>query len=57
MWDRIASFLYEIGQLERTPRSGYALLGQPEQSVAAHTYRVAMTAWALARSDGRADVS
>lgn len=48
-WDRIADFLFEVGQLSRTPRSGYALLRLTEQNVADHSFRVAMIALTLAR--------
>lgn len=51
-----AAFLYEMGQLKNTPRSGWLLLGirQPE-SVAEHSFRVAMVGMILAAMDG-ADV-
>jgi len=35
-----AKFLYEVGMLQRTPRSGFAFLGSGKQSVAEHTYRM-----------------
>lgn len=48
--DRIANFLFEVGMLKRTPRSGWQFLaGSTGESVADHSFRVAMIAFALAR--------
>lgn len=52
---RVVDFLFEAGMLARTPRTGYALLGSGEQSVAEHSHRVALTGYALAQLDGSAD--
>jgi putative hydrolase of HD superfamily len=54
--DRIANFLFEMGMLKRTPRTGWQFLGSGEESVAEHSFRTAMIAYVLARVDGRADV-
>lgn len=45
----VAQFLFEMGHLKHTPRSGWLLLGigQPE-SVAEHSFRVGMVGMALA---------
>lgn len=51
-----ARFLFEVGALESTPRSGYALLRVAPQSVAAHSYRQAMIAFVLARSMSGVDL-
>lgn len=52
-----AAFLYEMGHLKRLPRAGWLLLGVPQpESVAEHSFRVAMTGMTLAALDG-ADVS
>lgn len=48
-FERIAQFLFEAGQLARTPRSGYALLRSGEQSVAEHAHRTATIAFVLGR--------
>jgi putative hydrolase of HD superfamily len=50
--DRIADFLFEIGMLKRTPRTGWQFLaGAESESVADHSFRVAMIAFALARME------
>jgi len=55
-WDRVAELLHEVGHLSRTARSGYALLRQPGQSVAAHSFRVAFIALVLA-DQGEVDLA
>lgn len=47
--DRIADFLFEMGMLKRTPRTGWQFLGTGEESVAEHSFRTAMIAYTLAR--------
>ena len=42
------NFLFEAGMLSRLPRSGFAFLGSGKQSVAEHSFRMTMTAFALA---------
>lgn len=44
----IINFLHETGMLAEIPRSGFAFLGSGKQSVAEHSFRVALTAYALA---------
>ena len=41
-------FLHEVGMLANTPRSGFAFLGSGKQSVAEHSYRMALTGFVLA---------
>ena len=53
----IANFLYEVGMLNRTPRSGFQFLGSGEQSVAEHTNRTMYIAYVLGKLDGTVDVS
>ncbi len=53
----VANFLFEVGILARTPRSGFHLLGSGDQSVAEHTNRVTFIAYALAMMDGVVDVA
>lgn len=45
----IVNFLHEIGMLSQIPRSGFAFLGSGQQSVAEHSFRVTLTAYALAK--------
>ncbi len=54
--DRIVEFLFEVGMLKRTPRSGWQFLsGAESESVAEHVFRATMTAYVLARMDGDVD--
>lgn len=51
----IANFLFEVGMLAKTPRSGFHFLGTGEQSVAEHVNRTAFIGYALAQMDGTVD--
>ena len=53
----IVNFLFEIGMLKRTPRSGLQFLGSGNESVAEHSFRVVMIAYALAKIDPEVDES
>ncbi len=53
--DRIANFLFEMGMLKRTPRTGWQFLGSGQESVAEHIFRTTMIAYVLARLAGDAD--
>jgi putative hydrolase of HD superfamily len=53
--ERIVEFLFEVGMLKRTPRSGWQFLGAGSESVAEHAFRAAMIAFVLARLDGEVD--
>ncbi len=53
--DRIADFLFEAGMLKRTPRTGWQFLGSGTESVAEHTFRTAVIAFALARLSPEVD--
>jgi putative hydrolase of HD superfamily len=46
---RIANFLFEVGMLKRTPRTGWQFLGSGDESVAEHIFRTTMIAYVLAR--------
>src|SRR3989344_3944411 len=52
----VVDFLYEVGILAKTPRSGFFFLGSGEQSVAEHTNRTAYIGYCLARLAGDVDV-
>ena len=43
----IANFLFELGMLKRTPRSGFQFLGSGGESVAEHSFRAACIAYVL----------
>ena len=45
--ERATAFLFECGLLKRIMRTGYAFLGQGKESVASHTFGVAMAALML----------
>jgi putative hydrolases of HD superfamily len=46
--EKIVNLLNEIGMLAHIPRSGFAFLGSGRQSVAEHSYRMTLVAYALA---------
>jgi len=49
----IADFLFEVGMLKRTPRSGFQFLGTGKETVAEHSLRCAVIGYVLARMSGR----
>lgn len=52
----IADFLFEVGMLKRTPRSGFQFLGTGDETVAEHSLRCAVIGFVLARMSGELDV-
>jgi len=56
--DRVTNFLFEVGMLKRTPRSGWHFLpGAEGESVAEHVFRMTIVAWALARLEPEIDAN
>lgn len=53
----IVNFLFEVGMLAKTPRSGFFFLGSGEQSVAEHVNRVSYIGFVLASMDRSVDIS
>ena len=53
--DKVADFLFEVGILARTPRSGFFFLGSGEQGVAEHINRVCYVGYCLAEMAGDVD--
>lgn len=51
----VAHFFFEMGMLKRTARSGFQFLGSGKESVADHSFRVAIIGFALARLSGHED--
>lgn len=49
---RLADLLFEVGMLQKTPRSGFQFLGSGVQSVAEHSFRTAVIGYVLARMTG-----
>jgi len=45
----LIDLFHEVGMLECTPRSGFAFLGSGQQSVAEHSFRMTVIAFALAK--------
>ncbi|NCD24350.1 MAG: HD domain-containing protein [Deltaproteobacteria bacterium] len=54
-WKRLADFIFELGMLRKTPRTGYQFLGSGAENVAEHSFRTAMIGYVLASKAG-ADV-
>ena len=52
---KITNYLFEVGILANTPRSGFYFLGSGKQSVAEHINRVCYIGHALALMDGQVD--
>lgn len=53
---RIIEFLFEVGMLKKTPRTGYQFLGSGKESVADHSFRTAVIGYILANKVYGADV-
>jgi len=51
----IADFLFEVGMLQKTPRSGYQFLGSGCESVAEHILRTIYIGYSLCKMDDQAD--
>jgi len=49
---RLADFLFEVGMLRKTPRTGYQFLGTGKENVAEHSFRTAGVGYGLARQAG-----
>jgi putative hydrolase of HD superfamily len=54
---KITNFLFEVGILAKTPRSGFYFLGTGDQTVAEHINRVSYIGYMLALMDGTVDIS
>lgn len=54
---QITNFLFEVGILSKTPRSGFHFLGTGNQTVAEHVNRVSFIGYILALMDGKVDLS
>jgi putative hydrolases of HD superfamily len=51
----IVNFFFELGMLKRTPRSGFQFLRSGHESVAEHSFRMALIGYTLARLTPQAD--
>ncbi len=54
---RAAEFLFEVGMLKKTMRTGFQFLGTGGESVADHSFRTAVIGYALASEEPDADRS
>ncbi len=45
----VVNFFFEMGMLKKTPRSGFQFLGSGKESVADHSFRVAIIGYAMAK--------
>ncbi len=57
MIKRTVEFLFEVGMLKKTPRTGYQFLGSGRESVADHSFRTAIIGYVLASQEPDADRS
>lgn len=49
---RLSDFLFEVGMLRKTPRTGYQFLGTGQENVAEHSFRTAVVGYVLAEMAG-----
>jgi putative hydrolase of HD superfamily len=55
MLKRMVEFMFEVGMLKRSPRTGYQFLGSGGESVADHSFRTAVIGYVLASMEPDAD--
>jgi putative hydrolase of HD superfamily len=53
---QLIHFLFEVGMLKKTPRTGYQFLGTGKESVAEHSFRTAVIGYTLAKAHPEADI-
>jgi putative hydrolases of HD superfamily len=51
----LVNFLFEVGMLKKTPRTGYQFLGSGRESVAEHSFRTAVIGYMLSLQEPGAD--
>lgn len=49
---RLADFVFELGMLKKTPRTGYQFLGTGDENIAEHSFRTAAIGYILAKMAG-----
>jgi len=54
--EALINFLFEVGMLKKTPRTGYQFLGSGQESVAEHSFRTAIIGYILALQNPKADL-
>lgn len=55
MMKRAVEFLFEVGMLKKTPRTGYQFLGSGRESVADHSFRTVVIGYVLASQEPDVD--
>ena len=51
----LINFLFEVGMLKKTPRTGYQFLGSGHESVAEHSFRTAIIGYLLSHQEPEAN--
>jgi len=51
----LINFLFEVGMLKRTPRTGYQFLGSGKESVAEHSFRMTIIGYLLSQQEPNSD--
>jgi len=51
----LINFLFEVGMLKKTPRTGYQFLGSGKESVAEHSFRMTIIGYLLSLQEPNAD--
>jgi putative hydrolase of HD superfamily len=51
----LINFLFEVGMLKKTPRTGYQFLGSGKESVAEHSFRMSLIGYLLSLQEPKAD--
>ena len=51
----LINFLFEVGMLKKTPRTGYQFLGSGKESVAEHSFRMTIIGYLLSLEEPQAD--
>jgi len=53
--EALVNFLFEVGMLKKTPRTGYQFLGSGQESVAEHSFRTTIIGYILSLRESGAD--
>ena len=53
--EALINFLFEVGMLKKTPRTGYQFLGSGQESVAEHSFRITIIGYILSLQESGAD--
>jgi len=53
----LVNFLFEVGMLKKTPRTGYQFLGSGKENVAEHSFRTAVIGYMLSLEESGSDLA